>query len=74
MENKEEKLTNALNQIKDQFGEDSLANLAMKVPSKKTQETLDYNKLQHEKETTQSAPHSTAKEQSPKSNEFEVVK
>ncbi|MFT5298180.1 MAG: hypothetical protein ACI9YH_004227 [Colwellia sp.] len=66
MENKEEKLTNALNQIKDQFGEDSLANLAMKVPSKKTQETLDYNKLQHEKGATQP---STDQEEYHKSSE-----
>ncbi|MGK0271519.1 MAG: hypothetical protein ACI88H_002182 [Cocleimonas sp.] len=67
MENKqEEKLTNALNQIKEQFGEDSLANLAMKVPSEKTQETLDKNRLQQDTQATQSA---TAQEQNHKSDE-----
>jgi hypothetical protein len=67
MENKQEKkITNALNQIKEQFGDDSLANLAMKVPSKKTQETLDNNRLQHEKGATQP---STAQEEYHKSSE-----
>ncbi|MBA6379695.1 MULTISPECIES: hypothetical protein [unclassified Colwellia] len=71
MENKqEEKLTNALNQIKEQFGEDSLANLAMKVPSKKTQETLDKNRLQHDKQTAQAVTSATAQEQNHKSSEI----
>jgi hypothetical protein len=70
MESKqEEKLTNALNQIKEQFGKDSLANLAMKVPSKKTQETLDKNRLEKGTQATQSATSDTTQEQNHKSDE-----